>query len=88
MIFHFVRIIDSLNLLRGFFIFLIFTCKKNIVGKVGHKKENLIPINKLALILGKVRKCFESRRRGRLGHGSITETQKFELTEIEPDIKP
>ena len=30
----FFRVIDSLNLLRGFFMFLIFVCKENVKNKV------------------------------------------------------
>jgi len=30
----FFRIVDSLNLLRGFFIFIIFVCKANVISKV------------------------------------------------------
>ena len=30
----FFRIIDSFNLLRGFFMFIIFVCKKNVLVKV------------------------------------------------------
>ena len=30
----FFRIIDSLNILRGFFLFLIFVCKKSVLKKM------------------------------------------------------
>ena len=30
----FFRVIDSLNLLRGFFMFVIFVCKENVKNKV------------------------------------------------------
>ena len=33
----FFRIIDSLNMLRGFFLFIIFICKKNVWTKIPRK---------------------------------------------------
>ena len=35
------RVTDSLNILRGFFLFLIFTCKKNILGKTNQRVRPL-----------------------------------------------
>merc|ERR1712080_259414 len=33
----FFRFIDSLNLLRGFFMFIIFVCKKNVINNIKRK---------------------------------------------------
>ena len=48
------RLTDSLNILRGFFLFLIFTCKKNILGMTNQPRPCYTLLNSVI----KFQKCF------------------------------
>ena len=75
---------DCLNILRGMFIFIIFTCKKNIFGELILKKKQFYNCTMKSLFLEKLRKLVKAPARNRhYGGGSVSETQKFELTQIE-----